>query len=32
MVTLDNACRSFLAPYKDEKGNYKFYGRLTTPN
>lgn len=22
-------CRSFLAPYKDENGNYKFYGRLT---
>ena len=28
MVTLDNTCRSFLAPYKDEKGNYKFYGRF----
>ena len=23
-------CRSFLAPWKDENGNYKFYGRLTT--
>lgn len=22
-------CRSFLAPWKDENGNYKFYGRLT---
>ena len=21
-------CRSFLSPYKDENGNYKFYGRL----
>lgn len=21
-------CRSFLSPYKDESGNYKFYGRL----
>ena len=21
-------CRSFLAPYKDENGNYKFYGRF----
>ena len=21
-------CRSFLSPWKDEKGNYKFYGRL----
>ena len=23
-------CRSFLAPWKDENDNYKFYGRLTT--
>lgn len=22
-------CRSFLSPYKDENGNYKFYGRLS---
>lgn len=22
-------CRSFLSPWKDENGNYKFYGRLT---
>ena len=22
------SCRSFLSPYKDENGNYKFYGRL----
>ena len=22
-------CRSFLAPWKDENGEYKFYGRLT---
>ena len=23
-------CRSFLSPWKDENGNYKFYGRLTS--
>lgn len=23
-------CRSFLSPWKDKLGNYKFYGRLTT--
>lgn len=23
-------CRSFLSPWKDESGNYKFYGRLTS--
>ena len=23
-------CRSFLSPWKDENGNYKFYGRSTT--
>ena len=22
-------CRSFLSPYKDKDGKYKFYGRLT---
>ena len=22
-------CRSALSPWKDENGNYKFYGRLT---
>lgn len=28
MVTLDNMCRSHLAPWKDENGNYKWYGRF----
>lgn len=26
---LSHNCRSFLSPWKDENGNYKFYGRLT---
>ena len=28
IVIYEKMCRSFLAPYKDENDNYKFYGRL----